>query len=197
MGYTTTFEGTFTVDPPLNETEVDYLARFAETRRMHRGKGPYYVDGGGVCGQDREPDIIDYNQPPPGQPGLWCQWVPTDDGTGIEWDGGEKFYSADLWLIYLINVFLKPVAVALFYRRSVKASLVRIGADQRGAAAPVLPPEFDAFTFDHMVNGRVEARGESPDDRWTLVAVNNRVTVERGGLVGADLADVEALELES
>jgi hypothetical protein len=42
------------------------------------------------------------------QPGLWCQWVPTDDGTMIVWDEGEKFYDYVEWLRYLIEHFLRP-----------------------------------------------------------------------------------------
>lgn len=42
------------------------------------------------------------------QPGLWCQWIPTEDGTAIVWDEGEKFYDYIEWLDYLIRHFLKP-----------------------------------------------------------------------------------------
>ena len=42
------------------------------------------------------------------QPGLWCQWVPTEDGTAIVWDEGEKFYNYVEWIKYLLNNFLKP-----------------------------------------------------------------------------------------
>ena len=42
-------------------------------------------------------------RPPKTQPGLWCQWVPTEDGFGLEWDGNEKFYYYVEWLEYLIN----------------------------------------------------------------------------------------------
>lgn len=43
-----------------------------------------------------------------GQPGLWCQWIPTDDGTAIVWDEGEKFYNYKEWIEYLIQHFLAP-----------------------------------------------------------------------------------------
>ena len=43
-----------------------------------------------------------------GQPGLWCQWVPSDDGTTLAWDEGEKFYNYIEWLQYLIGHFIKP-----------------------------------------------------------------------------------------
>lgn len=42
------------------------------------------------------------------QPGLWCQWRPTEDGSAIAWDCGEKFYYYTEWLRYLIGHFLTP-----------------------------------------------------------------------------------------
>ena len=69
MGYTTEFYGQFSVDPPLNEAEIEYLKKFADTRRMRSSLGPYYVDRGGMCGQAHTPDIINYNSPPEGQKG--------------------------------------------------------------------------------------------------------------------------------
>jgi hypothetical protein len=42
------------------------------------------------------------------QPGLWCQWVPSHDGSFIEWDGGEKFYAYLPWIEYLIDHFIGP-----------------------------------------------------------------------------------------
>ena len=52
--------------------------------------------------------MVDDSEPPAGQPGLWCNWVPTADGTGIEWNGREKFYRYEAWLFYLITHLLKP-----------------------------------------------------------------------------------------
>jgi hypothetical protein len=59
-------------------------------------------------GQHESEDIVNYNSPPDTQPGLWCQWEPTKDGTGIIWNGGEKFYYYIPWLQYLIANFLAP-----------------------------------------------------------------------------------------
>lgn len=102
---------------------------FAKTRRMARKvklveklkdsvriavdlpvgiEGGYFVGAGGFAGQEHDKTIVDYNIEPAGQPGLWCQWVPTEDGEGICWDGGEKFYEHVKWLEYLIIHFLKP-----------------------------------------------------------------------------------------
>lgn len=56
----------------------------------------------------RNKSIIDYNKPAKTQPGLWCQWVPNNDGTKIIWDEGEKFYCYVEWLAYLQDNFLRP-----------------------------------------------------------------------------------------
>lgn len=43
---------------------------------------------------------------PPGSPGGYCQWVPTHDARGIEWDRGEKFYQYVEWLDWICRVLL-------------------------------------------------------------------------------------------
>jgi hypothetical protein len=151
MGYNTDFSGRVEINPPLDEAERNFLEKFAGTRRMFRGKGPYYVDNTGMAGQDEEADSIDYNRPPAGQPGLWCQWVPTPDGKYIKWDGGEKFYNASEWMTYIIDHFLKANPIAKL---------------------PHLKP--------HTCNGEIKAAGEDPDDRWKLVVKDNKVSVKRG-----------------
>lgn len=129
MGYTTTFEGQFNLDRPLAQEHAIYLRKFAETRRMDRNaqiaatfpdpireaarlpigsNGDYFVAGEGVCGQDRDDSVLNYNSPPKSQPGLWCQWVPGDDDQSIVWDGSEKFYNYVGWLEYIVNHFLSP-----------------------------------------------------------------------------------------
>jgi len=153
MGYTTDFEGDVTVEPPLNAAEIQYLDRFAETRRMDRDHGPYYVEGSGDFGQGGDPDIRNFNTPPDDQPGLWCQWVPTPDGTAIVWDGGEKFYHAEAWMKYIIQHFLQPKA----------------------HASKVDDEQFAEFTFDHILNGEIYAQGEEANDTWKLIVRDNEV----------------------
>jgi hypothetical protein len=70
-------------------------------------EGEFYCGEGGA-GQLHEDSIIEYNRPPSTQPGLWCQWVPTKDDKGLEWDGNEKFYAYTEWLTYIVENFLKP-----------------------------------------------------------------------------------------
>jgi hypothetical protein len=117
MGYTTDFNGAFKVTPKLNDKDSEYLTKFARSRRMKRNlppefgvEGEFYVGAAddGNYGQDHDKSVVDYNSPPSTQPSLWCQWVPTEDGTAIEWDGGEKFYSYVEWIEYLIEKILKP-----------------------------------------------------------------------------------------
>lgn len=130
MGYSTDFEGQFNLDKPLTVAHAAYLKKFAETRRMQRQvnyrlvdmtdptreavglplgeEGGYFVGSTGYRGQGWDDSTSDYNSPPKGQPGLWCQWVPNEQGTAIVWDEGEKFYNYVAWIVYLIEHFLKP-----------------------------------------------------------------------------------------
>jgi len=129
MGYTTDFTGQFDLDKPLSEPHRQYLVAFNESRRMKRDPalaqalpdpirdkvelpigvdGGYFVGGGEFRGQERDSSVLEYNHAPSGQPGLWCQWVPSEDGTAIVWDEGEKFYDYIGWIEYLIEHFLAP-----------------------------------------------------------------------------------------
>jgi hypothetical protein len=113
----------------LKAEHAAYLLHFSETRRMRRNpqiaqalpdpvraavglpigpEGAYFVGGEGYSGQAHDDSVLDYNKPPRGQPGLWCQWIPNEDGTAIVWDDGEKFYCYVEWLEYLIEHFLRP-----------------------------------------------------------------------------------------
>jgi hypothetical protein len=129
MGYHTDLDGFFRLDKPLASEHASYLTQFSRTRRMKRSvqgledredlvraaaglplgpEGAYFVAGEGFMGQGTDSSIVDYNSPPEGQPGLWCQWTPSEDGKRIEWDGAEKFYHYIDWIKYLIQHFLSP-----------------------------------------------------------------------------------------
>ena len=145
MGYTTYFNGEIQIEPPLNDEEISYLNKFSASRRMKRDQGPYYT------GDDKS-GVENYNKPPECQPGLWCQWVPCRDGEVLVWDEGEKFYNAAEWMAYIIQHFLEPDAVAK-------------------QANPAAFAEF----VPHVLNGKIEAVGEDPDDRWQLEVIDNAV----------------------
>jgi hypothetical protein len=129
MGYTTDFWGEFKLDKKLTPEHAAYLRKFNDTRRMQRDaektakrpdpvreavglpvgiEGGYFVGAGDHAGQEHSEDVLEYNSPPSGQPGLWCQWTVGEDEQSIVWDEGEKFYSYIGWLKYIIEHFLKP-----------------------------------------------------------------------------------------
>lgn len=172
MGYTTDFRGGINIEPVLCTEEIEYLLKFADTRRMLRKKGDYFVDGTGVGGQGRDPDIIDYNIPPPEQPSLWCNWIPTVDGSMIEWDENEKFYQSAEWMWYLIQNFLKPSPIAKLR----------------------FPKQF-TFLEGHICNGEIDAQGEESDDRWCIVVKNNVVIVKRNHFDSSRLVENKDLAL--
>jgi hypothetical protein len=98
---------------------------FAKTREeIYGNEGEFFV------GEDKpnaKNTVIDQNSPPghPAwgtrnvyeegkcQPGLWCQWIVTEDGEELEWDGGEKFYNYVEWLKYQIKNFFEPWGIKL------------------------------------------------------------------------------------
>ena len=81
-------------------------------------EGEYFVGEGGFAGQCEDDipydqrkqvcGITDYNKAPADQPGLWCQWVPNEEGTALQHDDGEKFYDYVEWLNYIIENFVRP-----------------------------------------------------------------------------------------
>lgn len=82
MGYTTRFDGAFRIEPPLTEHQRLILLGFSGEKHEMLEKG--------------------------GCPGGYCQWQPTKDGAGLEWDGNENFYSFEEWLRFLFKEFLEP-----------------------------------------------------------------------------------------
>lgn len=124
MGYNTDFSGAVTVTPRLNEGEIAFLRKF--------GDSDYQAE-----------DI----------PKSYCQWVPSDDGTEIGWDDGEKFYESAEWMQFLIDHFLRPDGTA------------------KGL------PGFEDLTFDHVCEGVIFAQGEETDDLWAIKVTGNDVHV--------------------
>lgn len=129
MGYTTDFFGELRIEPALNPAQIAYINQFSSTRRMKRKAsvaetmsdpvreavglpigidGEFFVGSTENCGQNKDASIVEYNGSPSNQPGLWCQWIVSEDGTKLAWDGGEKFYSYVEWLQYMIKHFFDP-----------------------------------------------------------------------------------------
>ena len=53
--------------------------------------GGYFVGGGDDFGQEHDLSVVNYNDPPNGQPSLWCQWVAIDN-EHIGWNNSYYFY---------------------------------------------------------------------------------------------------------
>ena len=165
MGFTTDFIGHIDIEPALNQDEIEYLTAFSQSRRFDRPDGPYAVPGNPMAVLDAERETVDvdtYNRTAPGQPQLWCQWVPCLDGCCLSFDGNEKFYQPVAWMRYLINHFLKPGAAAS-----------RSGL-----------PAFEHFTFDHRLDGMVVGCRRDNKELFAIQVKANRVTerVLRAGL---------------
>ena len=92
MGYTTTFDGAFTITPPLTAAQVEEVQVFGEQR--HDGAGLMIAPGMEA-------------------PGIWCDWTPSADGAALAWSGAEKFYRYTEWLNALTERFFRPWGVQL------------------------------------------------------------------------------------
>ena len=82
MGYHTDFDGSIKLSRKLTVEEFNTLNEFADERHS-----------------------------PTDCPGVWCQWIPNDTATEIEFDGGEKFYNYCEWMTHIVNKFLIPWGV--------------------------------------------------------------------------------------
>jgi hypothetical protein len=122
MGYTTEYFGRFNLDKPLSKDHAAYLLQFSKVPHLCRNTDdlldkdhpiretvglPLGIEGEYFVSDDEYIGVIVDSYSPSTQPGVWCQWCPTEDGEGIEWDKGEKFYNDKEWLEYLINHFFK------------------------------------------------------------------------------------------
>lgn len=123
MGYSTDFSGSFDLSKKLTEAQKEYLFAFANIRHTVRTnseiesisdpirkavKLPLGANGEFFVSDNEKTGVVDRNTPPSTQPGLWCQWIPSEDGKSIIWDGGEKFYRYTEWMNYIIESFLIP-----------------------------------------------------------------------------------------
>jgi hypothetical protein len=117
MGYTTDFEGVLKLNKKLSEEDYQFLIKLNNSRRMkihadakYGVDGEFYVEESSMFGEhsDKKVKVLNINEPPSTQPGLWCQWIPTDDYEGLEWDSNEKAYCMEDWIFYIINRYLAP-----------------------------------------------------------------------------------------
>lgn len=126
MGTTTIFNGQFRLDRPLTKEHAAYLHAFNRVRHIQRdpertmldplrdavglplgAEGVYYVAGGRYTKEFiNDTSVVGFGSNPTMTPGYWCQWRPTADARGLEWDQGDKFYDWATWLNFIIENFL-------------------------------------------------------------------------------------------
>ncbi len=208
MGYSTNFEGEFKLDKPLSGAHAAYLRKFSKTRRMRcdsqmlarqsacgdperlmvdlrlGDEGGYYV------GSDKwgSPHILDYNTPPKGQPGLWCQWIPNETNDAIVWDGGEKFYNYAKWLAYLIEHFLAPWGYtlngAVTFQGEDQSDFGQIGVVDNYVVVTDGVRSLDLETVPELLAKVQLARH---DYLWAVLSLSPPAPVDQRTVIGVDI----------
>jgi hypothetical protein len=130
MGETVTYLGHVDVRPSLNQSEYDYL--YALT----------------------EPWLHEEDSSAPGQPDRCCDWEPCPHGCCLSWNGREKFHAGVVWMEYLIDHLLRPVA------------------ERRG------DPRLTGFTFDHRLDGLVVGERSWSRELFAIRVHDNEVSHE-------------------
>lgn len=171
MTYSIRYEGQLSIECPLNRREIRALTAFFDTRRIQTRGGP--LDSRRLSSAD--PDVIDYNRPPEGQPGLFCDLEVSEDGTVLRWGGDSSSGKPDLdkWIIYVIDHLLKPGAEFDIRERNF---------DLTGMSDEDL---LHYFTFDHYVSGHLVGTASETGEVWKIVVKDNEVSTEK---VHLDLA---------
>lgn len=103
---------------------------------------------------DEGPGVLDKNPKRAILPGIWCQWEPSDSGDALVWDGAEKFYAYQEWLVFLIEHFLKP------WGYTVKGSVEWQGEDSDDTGTLFVANNL-VFTGDPIPDACVECGGGS------------------------------------
>ncbi len=79
MGYTTQFQGEIKITPELNASQIKFI------KGMYGDMRDWSPSNAKLLGLD------------------YFQWELTDSLDSLKWDGGEKFYSADKCMEYIIE----------------------------------------------------------------------------------------------
>ena len=115
---------------------------------------------------------IELNDVNPGMPSFYCQWVPTEENQGIEWDGNEKFYKAFDWLKFIIKYYLEPWGYVLN-----GAVEIRYGSNEYPFENGVLEVRDNEVTYDsdelyETLDEEPEYVGFADEYKDDLIAIN-------------------------
>ena len=151
MGTDTHLHAEIVIDPPLSKEEVEFINCFCNSRRFEHKRGPYHI-----VSDKNDPEIINVNQAPEGQP-LWFGWRSSLDGTTLVFTSNRGGDYAGDDAQYLIDHFL--------------------GKDP---IAKQLHPKGFSFLQGHTLNGT--GMGVFPEwgGRWMIKIRNNVVTTLDG-----------------
>lgn len=129
MGYTTSFEGKFTISPQLTLDDYNQLKEWVDDAAP--------TDG----------------------PGSYLQWEPTKDGRGLMWDGNEKFYHYTEWLQYLLDKLFTPkgylLAGSVSWQGEEIGDTGTLVAENGSITA--IPAGLQIFTLEEKVRALTEA----------------------------------------
>lgn len=158
------FQGSLTIEPPLNKDEVKALTAFFSSRRILTKGGP--LDCRDLPGFHSE--VIDIAKPAEGQPGVWCDLKISEDGKTLSWNDESKSTERNLdeWITYVIDHLLKFDAE--FNIRERNFDIDEMDDDNL----------LRSFTFDHYVNGTLAGAVPEADGVWKIIVTDNVVTTE-------------------
>jgi hypothetical protein len=151
MGLHTDYLGSLRIKPSLSPAEVDFLKSFNHTR--HCGDRAALDVVAHPADNDPAGDVASHNFVAVGMPGLWCPWTCCDEGCCLRWDQGEKPYTPERWLRYLINTFLRPGAA--------------LAADPAARAR--------GLSFDHVLGGMIVGERRETCELFALAVKDNVV----------------------
>ena len=91
MGYQTLFWGDIFVHPPLHGELFEIVSSLTQKRHC-------------IGATPADPS---FNQPPPGIPSLWCDWIPSKEGDRLRIRGKRPYRYVE-WLTLLADKILFP-----------------------------------------------------------------------------------------
>lgn len=156
MGYDTEYLGYFTITPPLNRAEVEWLSGFADWGAVPDDDpfglpmnpraalaAAFTETGGWMPASSRVPCGVH-------------DWRVGLEGDVLHWRRGERSNDAVQTIEFLVSHYLGPGALA--------------GGCGR--------PEFDDFTFDHRLDGIIAGERGDTGELFLLRVDDNEITYE-------------------
>jgi len=209
MGYHTDIDGVLKIEPALTGRQLSYLREFHDVRHVRRrveiavnrpdevrmrANLPIGVEGAYAVSLSENSDgAFDYNNPPQGQPHVWCPWTVDLDGESLFVpEGYENPHEYVEWLRWLIgNVFAH-------WHRKVTGSVTYQGEE---------PDDFGRITVTHDDQGPIVAvtagTHEIPDEEALAEEVDNAILrdaliqIAKGGLDAAEAVETARSALSS